>query len=26
VNKNGFGTINGVNIPRTLQLVTRVTF
>ena len=26
VNKNGFGTVNGVNIPRTLQLVTRVTF
>jgi hypothetical protein len=26
VNKNGFGTINGVNIPRTLQLVTRLTF
>ena len=26
VNKNGFGTINGVNIPRTLQLVTRFTF
>ena len=26
VNKNGFGSINGVNIPRTLQLVTRVTF
>ena len=26
VNKNGFGSINGVNIPRTLQLVTRLTF
>ena len=25
-NKNGFGTINGVPIPRTLQLVTRFTF
>jgi hypothetical protein len=26
VNPNGFGTINGVAAPRTLQLVTRVTF
>ena len=26
VNPNGFGTINGVAPPRTLQLVTRVTF
>jgi hypothetical protein len=26
VNQNGFGTINGVAPPRTLQLVTRVTF
>jgi hypothetical protein len=26
VNANGFGTINGVAPPRTLQLVTRVTF
>jgi len=26
VNENGFGTINGVAPPRTLQLVTRVTF
>ena len=26
VQRNGFGTINGVAIPRTLQLVTRVTF
>ena len=24
--RNGFGTINGVAPPRTLQLVTRVTF
>ena len=26
VQPNGFGTINGVAPPRTLQLVTRVTF
>ncbi len=26
VNRNGFGTINGVSAPRTLQLVTRFTF
>ncbi len=26
VRPNGFGTINGVAPPRTLQLVTRVTF
>ena len=26
VNQNGFGTINGVAPPRTLQLVTRLTF
>jgi hypothetical protein len=26
VNQNGFGTINGVRPPRTLQLVTRFTF
>jgi hypothetical protein len=26
VNINGFGTINGVSAPRTLQLVTRLTF
>jgi hypothetical protein len=26
VNQNGFGTINGVAPPRTLQLMTRVTF
>jgi len=26
VNVNGFGTINGVASPRTLQLVTRLTF
>ena len=26
VNNNGFGTINGVRPPRTLQLVTRLTF
>jgi len=26
VNNNGFGTINGVAAPRTLQLVTRLTF
>ena len=26
VRQNGFGTINGVAPPRTLQLVTRVTF
>jgi hypothetical protein len=26
VNQNGFGTINGVAPPRTLQLVARVTF
>ena len=26
VNINGFGTINGVSVPRTLQLVTRLTF
>jgi hypothetical protein len=26
VNQNGFGTINGVRSPRTLQLVTRLTF
>jgi hypothetical protein len=26
VNRNGFGTINGVRAPRTLQLVTRFTF
>ncbi len=24
--RNGFGTINGTGIPRTLQLVTRMTF
>ena len=24
--RNGFGTINGTAIPRTLQLVTRLTF
>jgi hypothetical protein len=26
VQRNGFGTINGVAPPRTLQLVTRITF
>ena len=26
VNINGFGTVNGVAAPRTLQLVTRLTF
>jgi hypothetical protein len=26
VRPNGFGTINGVAPPRTLQLVTRITF
>jgi hypothetical protein len=26
VRPNGFGSINGVSAPRTLQLVTRVTF
>ena len=26
VNVNGFGTVNGVAAPRTLQLVTRLTF
>ncbi len=26
VRPNGFGSINGVNAPRTLQLVTRFTF
>jgi len=26
VQRNGFGTINGTAPPRTLQLVTRVTF
>jgi hypothetical protein len=26
VNQSGFGTINGVAPPRTLQLVTRLTF
>jgi hypothetical protein len=26
VNPNGFGTVNGVRAPRTLQLVTRLTF
>ena len=26
VQRNGFGTISGVAAPRTLQLVTRVTF
>ena len=26
VRPNGFGTINGVRAPRTLQLVTRLTF
>jgi hypothetical protein len=26
VNQNGFGTVNGVAPPRTLQLVLRLTF
>jgi hypothetical protein len=26
VNRNGFGTVNGVRLPRQLQLVTRFSF